>query len=230
MFSQTNNHILIISEKPRLINALVQDLETLGYTILSKVQSELDMENVFRWQPKIILFDLTDSNSEEIKVCQWLKNNSQLENLGTKLILLASEESLKRFPSGLEFDDLALMPYKPKEISFRIDRLLERGEQFSEKEVLKIDDLIIYLARYEVRRQGKTVELTLKEYELLKYLLTHRGRAFTRESILNIIWGYDYYGGLRTVDVHIRRIRAKIRDEDEAYIKTVRGVGYMFRD
>ncbi len=77
---------------------------------------------------------------------------------------------------------------------------------------------------------GKPVELTFKEYELLKYLALHSGRAFNRETLLNIIWGYNYYGGTRTVDVHIRRIRAKIRDEQGIYIKTVRGVGYMFRE
>ena len=92
---------------------------------------------------------------------------------------------------------------------------------------VKRDDLVINMARYEVRVKGSVVELTLKEYELLKHLVTHEARVFTRSDLLDSIWGYDYYGGMRTVDVHIRRLRSKLGESGNA-IATVRGVGYKF--
>jgi two-component system alkaline phosphatase synthesis response regulator PhoP len=122
------------------------------------------------------------------------------------------------------------VPYKPLELQLRIKRLLWQRDKVTDLEVIKIAELTIHPDRYEVCVKGIPIELTFKEYELLKYLATHRGRAFNRESLLNIIWGYEYYGGTRTVDVHIRRIRAKVGDEEETYIKTVRGVGYMFKE
>jgi len=95
--------------------------------------------------------------------------------------------------------------------------------------VLKCGDLVMDLANYTVHVGGRHVELTYKEYELLRFLATNRDRVFTRETLLSKVWGYDFYGGERTVDVHIRRLRAKIEDRHAPFIETVRNVGYRFR-
>ena len=96
--------------------------------------------------------------------------------------------------------------------------------------MIKCGGLIIDLARCEVTVSGVTVELTFKEYELLKFLASNKGRVFTREALLNKVWGYDYYGGDRTVDVHIRRLRSKIEVSDYSFIETVRNIGYRFKN
>jgi len=224
------NRILILSENQEAMKSLLTDTEALGYAASLGSQIELQPEAILRQEPAVILFDLTSWAEDMLQIYQGLKSNPKLENQGISILVLVSEDSLSKFPLTLEFDDLLLLPYKARELGFRIKRLLWRKNIPSDQEVIKVADLVIYLARYEVSLKGQPIELTFKEYELLKYLVTHRGRAFSRESLLNIIWGYDYYGGTRTVDVHIRRIRAKIGDGEETYVKTVRGVGYMFRE
>jgi two-component system alkaline phosphatase synthesis response regulator PhoP len=224
------SRLLILSEQQSLIQSLTADLEQQGYTVSSASCIELDIDNILKEEPDLVLFDLTQWEAEALQLYQRLKSNTRLENLRVAVIILASEDNLAKLPFSLEFDDLVLVPYKPSELHLRIKRLLWQRDKVTDEEVIKIAELTIHPARYEVCIKGEPVDLTFKEYELLKYLATHRGRAFNRESLLNIIWGYDYYGGTRTVDVHIRRIRAKLGDEQEIYIKTVRGVGYMFRE
>ena len=96
--------------------------------------------------------------------------------------------------------------------------------------MIRVGDLAIDLSRYEVTQGGRRMELTFKEYELLKFFATNPGKVFSREHLLNAVWGYDYYGGTRTVDVHIRRLRSKIENGPVLFIDTVRNVGYRFRD
>jgi two-component system alkaline phosphatase synthesis response regulator PhoP len=116
------------------------------------------------------------------------------------------------------------------EFEFRLGRIIYQYNRKAAEETIVIGDISISLAGYTVKVKGEPIALTLKEYELLKYLITNRGRVYTRDALLSAIWGFDYYGGTRTVDVHIRRIRAKIGDLDETYVRTVRGVGYMFKN
>ncbi len=224
------NRILILSEDQGLIKFLSADLDVLGYTAISENPLELETESILRQAPDAILFDLSTWDEDTIQIYQGLRSNTRLENQGAGNIVLVSEGNLLKLPLDFQFDELLLVPYKTRELEFRIKRILWQKNKVASSEVVKISGLVIYLARYEVQIKGKSVTLTFKEYELLKYLATHRGRAFNRESLLNIIWGYNYYGGTRTVDVHIRRIRAKLEDESGYYIKTIRNVGYMFRE
>ena len=110
----------------------------------------------------------------------------------------------------------------------RINRVLRKTVKNESSEQIKCDGLTIDLATCEVTVNGKIVELTFKEYEMLKLLASNKGRVYTREALLDKIWGYDYYGGDRTVDVHVRRLRSKIEDASHTYIETVRNIGYRF--
>ena len=112
----------------------------------------------------------------------------------------------------------------------RIKLLLWKNNRVDAEQLIKVGDLVVDQANYAVTIAGQPLELTFKEYELLRFLATHRGRVFTREALLNQVWGYDYYGGNRTVDVHIRRIRAKLGTPYEDLVETVRNVGYRFND
>jgi len=222
------NRILILSEDEKLIQSLTLALSDLGYLSSASSGVEYEISKILRAQPDVILYDLTDWDDSAISVYKRLRSSVKLGNLGCAFLILISQENLDKLSFTLAFDEMLLSPHPRAELDFRIRRLLWKNNKIVEQETIQIDQLVIYLARYEVWLNDVQLELTFKEYELLKYLASHRGRAFNRESLLNVIWGYEYYGGTRTVDVHIRRIRSKINDLNGHYIKTVRGVGYMF--
>ncbi len=127
-----------------------------------------------------------------------------------------------------DFDDFIYEDFQAEELRSRVYQLLFRFRSISTEHILRIRDLLFDFDRCEVRFRGKALELTYKEYELLRFLATHPDKVFTREILLEQVWGYGYYGGSRTVDVHIRRIRSKIDTADHTYIRTVRGAGYIF--
>ena len=124
-------------------------------------------------------------------------------------------------------DDFVVKPYNSKELITRIKRLVKKETEVS-TEPIRTAGITIDPDKYEVYVNGKLVSLTFKEYELLKFLASHPGRVFTRDALLNQVWSQDYFGGDRTVDVHIRRLRSKIEDPTHVYIETVRNIGYRF--
>ena len=147
------------------------------------------------------------------------------------LIALISAEQLESYDFSLGFDDFQLVPPRGEELAGRVQQALWHAGKIprEDEEVLRCGDLVIDMSRYEVYVAGRPTELTFKEYELLRFLATNQDKVFTREVLLNRVWGYDYFGGARTVDVHIRRLRSKIEDKDHLFIDTVRNVGYRFR-
>jgi DNA-binding response OmpR family regulator len=127
------------------------------------------------------------------------------------------------------FDDFLVTPFHPVEFEARIKHLLVRGGWSAvEDELVTYDSLVLNLETYQAQIDGRPLDLTYMEYELLKFLASNPGRVFTRETLLSRVWGYEYYGGARTVDVHIRRLRAKLGEERAGLIQTVRSVGYKF--
>jgi DNA-binding response OmpR family regulator len=126
------------------------------------------------------------------------------------------------------FDDFCLTPWQPREIEARIAHLFWRTGRGSRPELVEYGPLVLNLETYQASVGRRPLDLTYMEYELLKFLATHPGKVFTRETLLSRVWGYEYYGGARTVDVHIRRLRAKLGEEHVNLISTVRSVGYRF--
>jgi DNA-binding response OmpR family regulator len=145
------------------------------------------------------------------------------------VLAIADKEDMNSLVTLSNIDDFILIPYDMEELVIRIKRLLQRIKNLESSDILKCDGLTIDLTKYEVTLENRVIELTFKEYELLLYLASNKGRVFTREALLNKVWGYDYFGGDRTVDVHIRRLRSKIEDSDHTFIDTVRNIGYRFR-
>jgi DNA-binding response OmpR family regulator len=125
-------------------------------------------------------------------------------------------------------EELLISPFTPAELEARIVRARRQVGGGEEARLVRVGSLEVDLATYQVTVGGEPVDFAYKEYELLRFLVTHPGRVFSREALLNRVWGYDYYGGARTVDVHVRRLRAKLGSEHAGRIKTVRGVGYRF--
>ena len=126
------------------------------------------------------------------------------------------------------FDDFCLYPFQPRELEARLKHLFWRTGRGTRPELVEYGDLLLNLETYQAAIGGKPLDLTYMEYELLKFLASHPGKVFTRETLLSRVWGYEYYGGARTVDVHIRRLRAKLGEEHANLIQTVRSVGYRF--
>ena len=144
------------------------------------------------------------------------------------LIALMSGERLNDLDSSI--DDFVVKPWEPDEVTARIRRILRQKESIESEDVIRCGDLVIDLAKYEVSLGNKSILLTFREYQLLRFLASNKGRVFDREALLNKVWGWDYYGGDRTVDVHIRRLRSKIEDPTHTFIETVRNIGYRLRE
>jgi DNA-binding response OmpR family regulator len=126
------------------------------------------------------------------------------------------------------FDDFAVLPVDAEEVVARLEHLFWRSGRGLEPELVEHGPLLLNLETYQAAVAGRVLALTYMEYELLRFLSTHPGKVFTRETLLNRVWGYEYYGGARTVDVHVRRLRAKLGEEHAHLIQTVRSVGYRF--
>jgi DNA-binding response OmpR family regulator len=126
------------------------------------------------------------------------------------------------------FDDFCLSPVRQTELEARLKHLFWRTGRGTRPELIEYGPLVLNLETYQAAVSGKPLDLTYMEYELLKFLASHPGKVFTRETLLSRVWGYDYYGGARTVDVHVRRLRAKLGEEHAGLISTVRSVGYRF--
>ncbi|MBI5287484.1 MAG: response regulator transcription factor [Chloroflexi bacterium] len=147
---------------------------------------------------------------------------------GVASLAVLRSDQLGNFDFTAGFDDFVIHPALTEEVVARVKRAIWLRSGVEGDNVLRAGDLQIDLANYKVFVGGRPVDLTYKEYELLRFLATNRDKVFTREALLNRVWGYDFYGGARTVDVHIRRLRSKIEDRTHTFIETVRNVGYRF--
>jgi len=218
--------LLIIAQESTTQGGLYMSLVKSGFacSVISK-DNEI-MEQVSCQPPDLVLVEIGE-HAPDSRIWELIQGIKQQRHLPT--IALVSEDMLDSINGHHDLDDFLTSPYYIKELVLRINRLLCRTRDIDNNELIKCDGLMIDLARCEVTVEGRTVELTFNEYELLKFLASNKGRVYTREALLNKIWGYDYYGGDRTVDVHIRRLRSKIENSGHTFIETVRNIGYRFR-
>jgi DNA-binding response OmpR family regulator len=218
--------LLIITPESRKITGLGESLERNGLVCSVVPCNNGFKESAARQLPDLLLVEMGGNmpDSETQGLIQRLKQKRHLP-----VMELIPREMLNSVNGYLDADDFLISPYDTKELVLRINRLLHKIKSKDSDEIIKCDGLTIDLARCEVTVEGVVMELTFKEYELLKLLAGHPGRVYTREALLDKIWGYDYYGGDRTVDVHIRRLRSKIEDSNHTFIETVRNIGYRFK-
>lgn len=175
--------------------------------------------------PHVALLDMAAMRGAEARECV-----ERCAGLELAVIGLVSPGQVANLDISLEISDFVVMPADPDELATRVKRALRQSRGAESDEALRIGDLVINPTTYEVSLKGRRVNLRFKEYELLRLLATNPGRVYTREALLNQIWGYDYFGGTRTVDVHIRRLRSKVEDAEHSFIETVWNVGYRFKD
>lgn len=188
---------------------------------------DLDEEELLRRPATIVVVDAGD---ELLRANRCRKRLSEFEPLSDTPALVAvtvPRTSALDFSAG--FDDFCLKPIVPAELYARLRQLDWQSATFGSEEVIKVDDLVIDVAGYEARMRGRRLDFTHQEFELLRFLAQNRGRVFTRDQLLQKVWGYEYAGGTRTVDIHVRRVRAKLGPTAGGIIETVRNVGYKMR-
>ncbi len=217
-------HVFIITDKSEAADKLRSELDRQGFTCSVFPSVDDAVQRVAEQKPDLVLAEM-NGNAETRDFLQTMKQEKEIPALA-----LVSRKTLYNTDSIPDIDDFILEPFEAKELALRIRRLLNVNGTKDSRELIRYRDLTIDLARCEVYVGGRPVMLTFKEYELLKFLINNKGRVFTRETLLNKVWGYDYYGGDRTVDVHIRRLRSKLEDSSHTFFDTVRNIGYRFRD
>jgi len=218
--------LLMVAQETKALAELCSQINESGFTCTIVPHGEELAGEIAAQRPDLVLVEMGGElpADEAGELIEGLKGESRLP-----VIALLPEDRLDSLNGNLDIDDFITSPYDAGELVLRANRVLSSTRNIDGGELIKCDGLSIDLARCEVTLEGKIVELTFKEYELLKFLAGHRGRVFNREALLNKVWGYDYYGGDRTVDVHVRRLRSKIEDATHTFVETVRNIGYRFK-
>jgi DNA-binding response OmpR family regulator len=219
--------VFIIANESDQARKLRTELAQRGFDCLIVPNKDGAIEQIAGQSLGVMLLDTDEATigSEAWELAQRIRQERQIP-----LIAIVSREKLNGLDSSTSIDDFVIKPWEATEVIARIKRILRQKESIDSEEILRCNDLVIDLSKYEVSLGGKPIILTFKEYQLLKFLASNRGKVFTREALLNKVWGWDYYGGDRTVDVHIRRLRSKIEDKEHSFIETVRNIGYKFRE
>ncbi len=223
--------ILIVDDEKNIVDILRFNLEKEGFETIEAYDGEQAMEMALAKAPDLILLDIMLPKMDGFTVCRKLR-----ESISTPIIMLTAKEEEVDKVLGLELgaDDYITKPFSPRELMARVKanlRRLEKGDKDHKSDkVIRYGDIVIDIDRYEVKRDDTVIELTLREFELVKYLALQRDHIFSRENLLEKVWGYEYYGDVRTVDVTVRRLREKIERDpaNPEYIMTKRGVGYYF--
>ena len=224
--------ILVVDDESAIADIIKFNLQKQGYTIRTAYDGQEAMDEIRKTAPDLLVLDIMMPIMDGFEVLTELRKDYNFP----VIILTAKEDETDKI-KGLELgaDDYMVKPFSMNELIARVKANLRRVE-FSnldtDVETFHYEDLSLDLGRYELSKGGEVVDLTVREFELFKYLALKQGQVITREELLRDVWGYDYYGDIRTVDVTIRRLREKIEDEDgnPKYIKTKRGVGYYFGD
>ncbi len=227
MVTATAKTVLVVDDEPTLVATLKYNLEREGYHVLTASDGENAIALARAARPDLMVLDLMLPVVDGLDVCRILRREMSLP-----ILMLTARAGEVDKVVGLEIgaDDYVTKPFSTRELLARVRALLRRTVTPRDEEVLTSGDLRVDLKRRAVTRGDQAVELKPKEMELLIYFMRNKGRAFTREQLLREVWGYDFYGDSRTIDVHVSWLRQKIEDQPARPVRilTVRGVGYRF--
>ncbi len=221
--------VLVVDDDANIVKLIKLYLEKEDYTVVTASNGIEALDVYKRENPSIIVLDIMMPQLDGNGVCREIRKTSDVPII----MLTAKGETFDKVLSlELGADDYIVKPFEPKELVARIKAILRRSETKNEKsddKIVQLDKLEVNLVNYELKIDGKTLEIPPKELELLYFLASHPNRVFTREQLLEEVWGFDYFGDSRTVDVHIKRLREKLEGAEANWqLKTVWGVGYKF--
>ncbi|WP_070120035.1 response regulator YycF [Bacillus marinisedimentorum] len=229
-----DKHILVVDDEQPIADILQFNLEKEGFEVTCAYDGDEALQKVEEVKPDLILLDIMLPQKDGMEVCREIRKKYEMP-----IIMLTAKDSEIDKVLGLELgaDDYVTKPFSARELIARVKANLRRHQQEEDNgsddtNEIEIGSLVIHPDAYVVSKRGETIELTHREFELLHYLAKHIGQVMTREHLLQTVWGYDYFGDVRTVDVTVRRLREKIEDNPShpAWIVTRRGVGYYLRN
>ncbi|WAW15605.1 response regulator [Peptostreptococcus equinus] len=223
--------ILVIDDEQHIIELLRFNLEVEGYEVLSSMDGFEAFMMAKNEKPNLILLDWMLPNVSGIDLLKKIRSDKDLSEIPVIMLTAKNMEEDKIEGLNIGADDYITKPFSVKELMARIKTVLRRYRSNIDDSILKVGDISLNLEKYEVCVGDNKIELTLKEFELLKLLMKNRGKVLTRDYLLDKIWGYEYFGETRTVDVHIRYLRKKLEENglNEKIIETIRGVGYKMK-
>ncbi|NGP45221.1 response regulator transcription factor [Bacillaceae bacterium SIJ1] len=229
-----DKHILVVDDEQPIADILQFNLEKEGFTVTCAYDGDEALEKLSEDVPDLVLLDIMLPQKDGMEVCKEIRKQHQMP-----IIMLTAKDSEIDKVLGLELgaDDYVTKPFSARELIARVKANLRRHQQIAEPEQgteikdIAVGPLMIHPNSYNVTKEGQMIELTHREFELLHYLARHIGQVMTREHLLQTVWGYDYFGDVRTVDVTVRRLREKIEDNPShpTILVTRRGVGYYLK-
>ncbi|WP_098444501.1 response regulator transcription factor [Bacillus sp. es.036] len=231
--------ILVVDDEMSILTLLQFNLEQAGYDVVTAEDGSEALKVVEAEKPNCIILDLMLPEMDGLEVCKELRQR----HIHTPVLMLTAKDDEFDKVLGLELgaDDYMTKPFSPREVVARVKAILRRVKQLEESKVanqmeesekIQVGELEVYPNNYESFFQGEIMEVTPKEFELLVYLVRHKGRVLTREQLLSAVWNYDFVGDTRIVDVHVSHLREKIEQNTRKpeYIKTIRGLGYKLEE
>lgn len=224
----TLHRVLVVVSDTELVKSICKDLKQLGYLPFSAAGIVEAIQQVGQYEPDLILIDTKLQGESGIRLCEQLRGMK----VTAPLLLLMAQDNVEDRVACLESgaDDYLLKPYRSDELLSRMQLFLKRDSMASQEQV-RFDDLSLDVSGRRVFRGGKAIDLTVKEFELLRFLMGHPGEVLTREQILENVWGYDFMGESNVIEVYIRYLRLKLEEGGgKRLIQTVRGVGYVLRE
>lgn len=222
--------ILVVDDEDNILELLRFNLENSGYKVLT-AQNGIDALRIAKTEvPDLILLDLMLPGMDGYDVCKEIRRDDNISSTPIIMITAKGEELDKILGLELGADDYITKPFSVRELKARLKAVLRRTTIQQIDKSYRFGNISIDFDKHEVMKNDEKIELTLKEFELLEILIKNKGRVMTRDFLLDKIWGYEYIGESRTVDVHIRHLRQKVEEDDKnpQYIETIRGIGYRF--
>ncbi len=223
--------ILVVDDEKTMVDIIKYALEKAGFKVIEAYDGEEALEKARKEMPDLVILDIMLPKIDGYKVCRII-----FEELGVPIIILTAKDDEVDKVVGLELgaDDYLTKPFSPRELVARVKAHLRREERIARRSVseeVRLGEFRVNFQKREVFRGDKKLELTPKEYDLFSYLVRHKDMAIRRETLLEKVWGYDFYGDPKIVNVTIARLRDKVEEDpsNPKYISTVRGVGYMFQ-
>jgi two-component system phosphate regulon response regulator PhoB len=218
--------LLFFTHDQNLGQQVSRTLEDAGYRVFNVSDPEKAVDLFYSERPEMLVFDLASFEESKIKELKHLRREERMKEL--PVLVLIQKDALENLTLSLGIDDFLFREADPLELKVRIQQIFWRLGKVDQENTVNIGELLLDLNNYQVSLKGKPISLTYREYELLKFFILNKDRVFTREVLLDRVWGYDNYVGTRTVDIHVQRLRTKLGSTYGDLIQTTRNVGYKF--